>query len=298
MRRTTTIADLRSAVREARERDRRVALVPTMGFLHEGHLSLVDRVRAGSTFVVLSIYVNPLQFGPAEDFESYPRDLERDARHAESRGVDLLFAPTDEEMYPRFPERPAITVVPGPLADRLCGKSRPGHFEGVCTVVAKLLHMAQPDVAVFGQKDFQQSVLIRRMVRDLDWPVEVEIAPTVREPDGLAMSSRNAYLDEVERRGALGLSRALAAAVRVYASGERRAAQVRGAADLALRARGVEPEYVEVVHPETLAAVEEVGAESVCAIAARVGRTRLIDNAILAAPDPALARLVEHADDA
>lgn len=299
MRRVTTIGEVRGAVRVARERGRRIAFVPTMGYLHEGHLSLVDRARAVSATVVMSIYVNPLQFGPAEDFERYPRDLERDARMAEGRGVELLFAPTDLEMYPQLPERPAITVAPGALADRLCGRSRPGHFEGVLTVVAKLFHIVQPDVAVFGQKDFQQSALIRRMVRDLDWPVEVDVAPTVREPDGIAMSSRNAYLDADARRAALGLSRALAAAIRAFRAGERRAARVRDAAESVLRASGgVEPEYVEVVDPETLDAVDAASAESVCAIAARVGRARLIDNAILGAPDPALARIAERADGA
>lgn len=282
-------------MREARAAGRRVALVPTMGYLHEGHLSLVDRARAGSAWVVMSIYVNPLQFGPAEDFERYPRELERDARIAEERGVDLLFAPTDAEMYPDFPQRPAVTVVPRALADRLCGRSRPGHFEGVLTVVAKLFHIVQPDVAVFGQKDYQQSVLVRRMVRDLNLSVEVVVAPVVREPDGLAMSSRNAYLSAEERRAARALSRSLAAAVRAFRAGERRADALRGAAERALAAAGgVETEYVELVHPETLEPVEAAAAAGhVCAVAARVGPTRLIDNTVLGAPDRGLAEIVE-----
>lgn len=297
MQRVTTIAEVRGAVRQARDRGGPIALVPTMGSLHEGHLSLVDRARTGSATVVLSIYVNPLQFGPGEDFERYPRDLERDARLAEERSVDLLFAPTDSEIYPDFPTRPAVTVAPLALADRLCGRSRPGHFEGVLTVVAKLFHIVQPDVAVFGQKDFQQSVLIRRMVRDLSLPVEIVVAPIVREPDGVAMSSRNAYLDAAARRSGRALSRALAAAIRGFCAGERRARVLRETAEEVLRStRGVEIEYVEVVNPHTLDPVEQASREDVCAVAARVGSARLIDNAILGAPDPALAGLVERGD--
>jgi pantoate--beta-alanine ligase len=268
-----------------------------MGYLHEGHLSLVDRARSGSATVVMSIYVNPLQFGAGEDFERYPRDLERDARLAEGRGVDLLFAPTDTEIYPDFPRRPAVTIVASALADRLCGRSRPGHFEGVLTVVATLFHIVQPDIAVFGQKDFQQSVLIRRMVRDLSWPLEIDVAPIVREPDGIAMSSRNAYLDADARRNGRALSRALAATIRGFRAGERDVRVLRASALDVLRATpGVETEYVEVVHPHTLDPVERASREHVCALAARVGAARLIDNAILGAPDPGLAELVERDD--
>ncbi|NIP78485.1 MAG: pantoate--beta-alanine ligase, partial [Gemmatimonadetes bacterium] len=182
-----------------------------MGALHEGHLALVDRARELTGFVVVSVFVNPTQFGPGEDFDAYPRDLERDAEHAAARGVDLLYAPPTSEVYPDG--ELGVKVVPGPLADRLCGLSRPGHFEGVLTVVAKLFGMVQPDVAVFGQKDYQQAVLIRRMVRDLDMPVRIEVAPIVREADGLALSSRNAYLSPSERERARSLSRGLLAAL-------------------------------------------------------------------------------------
>src|SRR5919199_779331 len=184
-----------------------------MGYLHDGHLRLVDEARRRTQFVVLSIFVNPLQFGPSEDFARYPRDADGDAEKARERGVDLLFAPTLDEMYPRPPE---VRVVPGALADEWEGAVRPGHFAGVLTVVAKLFNIVQPDVAVFGQKDFQQATLIRAMVRDLDVPLELVVAPTVRGPDGLAMSSRNAYLSPDERQRALSLSRALAAVARAY----------------------------------------------------------------------------------
>src|SRR5690606_6536524 len=195
-----------------------IALVPTMGALHEGHLTLVDRAREHAAFVVLSVYVNPLQFGPAEDLARYPRNVEQDARLARSRGVDLLFAPTDAEMYPAGES--VVRVSPGPLDGRLCGAFRPGHFEGVLTVVAKLFNIIQPDVAVFGQKDHQQAVLIRRMVADLDMPIEIVVAPLVREPDGLAMSSRNAYLTGAARERARSLSQGLDAAARAYGAGE------------------------------------------------------------------------------
>jgi pantoate--beta-alanine ligase len=297
VRRVTTIAEVRAAVRAARAEGRRVGFVPTMGWLHEGHLSLVDRAKARDAWVVLSVYVNPLQFGPAEDFERYPRDLERDARLAEARGVDCLFAPTDREIYPDFPARPAVTVVPRALADRLCGLARPGHFEGVLTVVAKLFHIVQPDFAVFGQKDYQQAVLVRRMVRDLDWPIEIDVAPTVREPDGLAMSSRNEYLSPEERVRARALSRGLAAAVRAFRAGERDAARLRETARAVLAAEpGVEVEYVELVDPETLDPVGRASERDVLAVAARVGPARLIDNVILGAPDPQLAERVVRSD--
>ncbi|HEX8359618.1 MAG TPA: pantoate--beta-alanine ligase, partial [Longimicrobium sp.] len=213
-----TRAEVRGAVREARAAGRTVALVPTMGYLHEGHLSLLDEARARADVVMMSIFVNPLQFGPAEDLDRYPRDLERDLELAATRGTDLVFAPGAAEMYPHG--EPAVQVVPGPLAERLCGAARPGHFQGVLTVVAKLFGIFQPDVAVFGQKDFQQAALIRRMVDDLDIPVRVEVAPIVRERDGLAMSSRNVYLSGPERESALALSRGLGRARALYGAGE------------------------------------------------------------------------------
>jgi pantoate--beta-alanine ligase len=256
-----------------------IGLVPTMGALHEGHLALVDRARSLTAFVVVSIFVNPTQFGPAEDFESYPRDLDRDSELVEARGAALLFAPATVEVYPDGD--PMVQVLPGRLADRLCGVSRPGHFQGVLTVVAKLFGMVHPDVAVFGQKDYQQATLIRRMVRDLDMAVEIDVAPTVRDPDGLALSSRNAYLSDAERARALSLSAGLSAARAAFDEGvtdvDRLKTRVRGI----MRDAGVEPEYIELVEPATLDGVMEAAAGTVVAVAARVGEIRLIDNVIL-----------------
>jgi pantoate--beta-alanine ligase len=228
---------------------------------------------------MLSIFVNPQQFGPSEDLERYPRDLERDLELAASRATDLVFAPTAAEMYPRG--EPAVQVVPGPLADRLCGATRPGHFRGVLTVVAKLFGIFQPDVAIFGQKDFQQAALIRRMADDLDIPVRVEVAPIVREADGLAMSSRNVYLSAAERTSALALHKALERARGLYGAGEVDAAALRAALWSTMSVPGVEPEYAEVFDPRTLEPVVRAVPGTVMAVAARVGRTRLIDNAIL-----------------
>jgi pantoate--beta-alanine ligase len=256
-----------------------IGLVPTMGSLHEGHLALVDRARSLTAFVVVSIFVNPTQFGPTEDFQSYPRDLDRDSELVEVRGAALLFAPPTAEVYPDGD--PMVQVVPGRLADRLCGMSRPGHFQGVLTVVAKLIGMVQPDVAVFGQKDYQQATLIRRMVRDLDMAVEIDVAPIVRDPDGLALSSRNAHLSGAERERALSLSAGLSAARATFDEGvtdvDRLKSRVRGI----MRDAGVEPEYIELVEPTTLDGVMEAAAGTVVAVAARVGETRLIDNVIL-----------------
>jgi pantoate--beta-alanine ligase len=273
------IPELRRWVRDARAEGRRVALVPTMGYLHEGHLRLVDEARRRAGAVVMSVYVNPLQFGPTEDLARYPRDLARDRTLARARGVDALFAPADAVMYPPGSE---IRVIPGLTADRWEGAARPGHFAGVLTVVAKLFHLVEPDVALFGRKDIQQAVLVRQMVRDLDWPLEVVVVPTVREPDGLALSSRNAYLDAAERRQAVALSAALGAAHQAFVAGERQAA----ALDALVRRRlDAEPalalEYLAIAEPVTLAPVEMVDATTVLALAARLGRTRLIDNIIL-----------------
>ena len=274
MKTVRTVADLRAVL----PRDGRIGLVPTMGALHEGHLSLLRRARAGSDVLVMSLFVNPAQFGPNEDLDAYPRDEARDARLAEAEGVDVLFAPPVEEVYPRgF----ATTVRVDGLADVLCGAQRPGHFEGVTTVVAKLLNMVRPDVAYFGQKDAQQAIVIRRMVRDLDMPVEIEVCPTVREPDGLALSSRNAYLSPEERALALGLSRALRAAERAVANGEIDAEAVLAAARGELG--DLDAEYLELRSTEDLSPVERVNGSTLLAVAARVGRARLIDNAILEA---------------
>lgn len=258
----------------------RIAFVPTMGYLHEGHLTLVDLARKHGDVVVMSIYVNPLQFGPAEDLARYPRDLQRDAWMAEARGVDVIFAPPDEEMYSN--SQPAVTVHARTLSDRLCGRFRPGHFEGVLTVVAKLFNIVHPHVAVFGQKDFQQFVLVRRMCSDLSYEVEIVVAPIVREPDGLAMSSRNVYLNAGERAAALALSRALRAARLRYQQGERNPQEiVRAARDILHAESGVQPQYLELVDAETLNPPERVHGSNVLAVAAFVGKTRLIDNVIL-----------------
>jgi len=272
--------EVRRAVREARAAGGTVALVPTMGYLHEGHLSLVDRARREADWVAMSIFVNPLQFGPSEDLERYPRDLERDLEMARSRGVDLVFAPAAGEMYPGG--EPRVSVIPaGPLAEGLEGAIRPGHFRGVLTVVAKLLGIFTPDVAVFGQKDFQQAALIRRMALDLDMGTRVEVAPIVREPDGLAMSSRNVYLSPGERERALALSRGLEHGRALFAAGERDAEALRAALREALAVPGVVPEYAEAADPLTLEPAARAEPGTVLLVAARVGGTRLIDNAVL-----------------
>jgi pantoate--beta-alanine ligase len=275
----SSIPELRRWVRAARAGGRRIALVPTMGYLHEGHLRLVDEARRRAETVVMSVFVNPLQFGPGEDLASYPRDLARDRTLAEARGVEALFAPGEAVMYPPGSE---IRVIPGPTADRWEGAARPGHFAGVLTVVAKLFHLVEPDIATFGRKDIQQAVLVRQMVRDLDWPLEIVVVPTVREADGLALSSRNAYLDAGQRRQALALSGALRAAHEAFVAGERRASAL---AAVMRRRLDLEPavtvEYLAIAEPRGLAPVESVEAETVVALAGRVGRTRLIDNIIL-----------------
>jgi len=273
----TTPKDMHAWSRAERARGRRVGFVPTMGALHEGHLRLVDRAKERTDRVVLSIFVNPLQFGPKEDFTKYPRDLARDRTLASERGVDCLFVPALE----------AVRIASGPMADTLEGAARPGHFSGVLTVVAKLFHMVEPDVAVFGRKDFQQAMLVRRMAADLDFGLEVDIAPTVRELDGLALSSRNSYLDADQRRAALALSRALRAVEQAWRSGEadpkalqRRGMQALMAPGVALIAPGVSPGYLELVD-EQLRPVARVDARTVVVIAAQVGATRLIDNVVL-----------------
>ncbi len=256
-----------------------VGFVPTMGYLHEGHLALVDRARELADVVVLSVFVNPLQFGPAEDLTEYPRDVDRDERLARERGVALLFVPSTDAMYPDASD---VRVTPGATADRWEGKARPGHFTGVLTVVAKLFHLVEPHVACFGQKDYQQLALIRHMVRDLNWPIEIVGVPTVRESDGLAMSSRNVYLSPNERRDAVGLSAGLGAAHEAWCRGEDNAE----ALERIVRQRvavgpSVQLEYIAVVDPDRLQSVDRVEGTSVIAVAARVGSTRLIDNIVL-----------------
>jgi pantoate--beta-alanine ligase len=275
----TTIAEMRAACAEARRGGKRLGFVPTMGALHEGHLSLVRAARARCDAVAVSIFVNPTQFGPTEDFSKYPRSFERDREMLEAEGVDLLFAPSVEEMYPKG----AVTFVTVEgLSEKLCGRSRPGHFRGVTTVVSKLLHIVEPDLAFFGQKDAAQAVIIKKMVRDLDLPVEIAVCPVVREADGLAMSSRNAYLDAEQRRSATVLHRALMQVQSLVEKGEHRAAML---IDAALHVFGDEPavrvDYVEIVDTETLDPVAEVSREALVAVAAFVGATRLIDNIVL-----------------
>lgn len=276
----TTIPDVRAWSRAQRAAGRRIGVVPTMGYLHEGHLTLVDEARRSADTVILTIFVNPLQFGPHEDLARYPRDLPRDRSLAQSRGVDALFVPSVEAMYPPGSE---VRVTPGPMADRWEGAARPGHFTGVLTVVAKLFHLIEPDVACFGRKDLQQLTLVRRMVRDLDWPIEIVGVPTVREADGLALSSRNAYLDAADRRRALVLSEALQAAHQAYCGGERRAQvlEQRMREQLSREPR-VQVEYIAITEPDGLEPVSAVDARTMVAVAARVGGTRLIDNISLA----------------
>jgi pantoate--beta-alanine ligase len=273
------VAALRDWVRQQRGLGRRIGFVPTMGFLHEGHLRLVDEARRRADVVALSIFVNPLQFGPTEDLSRYPRDLDRDRALAASRGVDCLFVPEAAVLYPPGSE---TRVVPGEAASRWEGAVRPGHFSGVLTIVAKLLNLVQPDVACFGRKDIQQAVLIRGMVRDLDWPVDVVVVPTVREPDGLALSSRNVFLSPADRAQALGLSAALALAERAWSAGERRAERLLVVVRDALRMYpGVAADYIAVCDPVHMAPVDDAPAGTIIALAARVGSTRLIDNVVL-----------------
>ena len=279
---------MRAWSRAARVAGHRVALVPTMGALHEGHLRLVDRARDRADRVVLSIFVNPLQFGPKEDFTKYPRDLERDRALAASRGVDCLFVPEGRAMYPHDP---LVRLAPGPMGEAHEGAVRPGHFAGVLTVVAKLFHIVEPALAVFGRKDFQQAMLVRRMTADLDFALEVDVAPTVRELDGLALSSRNAYLKPDERRAALALSRALRAVEQAWRGGsaDPKALAAKGLEVLATP--GVTAEYFALVD-EQLRPVSRADARSIAVTAARVGTTRLIDNVVLGegvAADPVAA---------
>jgi pantoate--beta-alanine ligase len=270
-----TIAELRAALADA---PRPVGLVPTMGYFHDGHLSLMRAAREANATVVVSLFVNPAQFGPNEDLDAYPRDEQRDLALAEAEGVDIVFAPPVAEVYPAGFD---TTVEVAGLTEPLDGAARPGHFKGVTTVVTKLLNMVGPDVAYFGQKDAQQALVIQKLVTDLNMPVRIEVCPTVRHPDGLAMSSRNAYLSEEERVRATALSRALRAAERAVAAGEIDAAAVLAAARHELDEAGIEPEYLELRSATDLTPAERVNGSTLLAVAARVGRARLIDNTML-----------------
>jgi len=275
----TAINVTRAAIRGARQAGKRIGLVPTMGALHEGHLSLVRIAKAQSDFVVVSLFVNPLQFGPKEDLAKYPRSFERDCEMLTREDTDLLFAPAVTEMYPT----PAVTYVNVEgLSERLDGPSRPGHFRGVTTVVSKLFHIVEPDIAVFGQKDAAQVAIIRRMVRDLNMPVAIVVAPVIREPDGLAMSSRNAYLDPQQRQQALILSRSLRAVQERFKKGERCAERLIAAGlDTLQQEPGARLDYLSVVDPESLEPITNVASRALVAVAAYVGSTRLIDNVVL-----------------
>ncbi len=279
MRICKTIDDMRAASREARRQGKTFGFVPTMGALHGGHLSLVRAAQAKSDVVAVSIFVNPLQFGPTEDLAKYPRTFDRDRELLEKEAVGILFAPTAEEMYPAG----AITYVTVEgLSERLCGKSRPGHFRGVATVVAKLFHIVEPDLAFFGQKDAAQATIIRRMVRDLNLPIEIVVCPIVREPDGLAMSSRNAYLSPQERNSALVLNRSLTEVKNRFDQGERNAAKLIAAGKQILTQEPrVRLDYLEIVDPDTLDPMRSVTGSALVAVAAVVGNTRLIDNILL-----------------
>ncbi len=279
---TRHIPSTRAAVADARLAGRRIGLVPTMGYLHAGHLSLVEAARRDGMFVVASIFVNPTQFGPGEDYERYPRDTAGDLRKCEDAGVELVFMPAVADMYP--PD--AVTSVHvAKLTETLCGPCRPGHFDGVATVVAKLFNIVQPDRAYFGEKDAQQLAVIRRLIRDLDLPIEIVGCPTVREPDGLAMSSRNAYLSPDERRRAAVLYRALRAAQERIQAGERSAPAV--LAEMRQIVNTGQPagvDYISIVDADTLQPVEQIERPVLAALAVRIGRTRLIDNLTI---DPA-----------
>ena len=259
----------------------RLGVVPTMGFLHAGHLSLVKRARERSAVVILTLFVNPTQFGPQEDLAKYPRDFERDAAQCRAVGVDILFAPAAADMYA---PNASIFVTEEKLSRGLCGAARPGHFRGVCTVVAKLFNLCLPHIAVFGEKDAQQIRILRRMVRDLNFPIEIVSAPIIREPDGLALSSRNIYLSPDERRQALVLRRALDEAERLFQAGTRAAATLKTALrNIIEQAPAAQIDYIEIVDNDTLEPVPTLANPALVALAVFIGKTRLIDNTVLKA---------------
>jgi len=275
-----TVEEMGRAVREERRRGRSISLVPTMGFLHEGHLSLVRLSRAAADITVVSLFVNPTQFGPKEDLNTYPRDFERDAAMLRAEGADYLFAPAAEDMY-ASEHRTFVEV--RDLQDKLCGRSRPGHFRGVCTIVLKLFNLVQPDCSVFGQKDAQQALILKRMIADLNVPVRMIVGPIVREADGLALSSRNIYLNPEERRAARVLSLSLAEARALIEAGERDAGRVLSRMRALIEAEpAARIDYVAAVRPENLEPVSALENGTLIALAVWIGRTRLIDNLIVA----------------
>jgi pantoate--beta-alanine ligase len=280
MKLAATIADLRAQIAAQRHAGKTIGLVPTMGALHEGHLSLVRAARAQCDAVVVSLFVNPLQFGPKEDLSKYPRDLDGDRSLLEREGADILFAPAVDEMYP--PGGVTYVTVEG-LSERLDGVSRPGHFRGVTTVVAKLFHIVEPDFAFFGQKDAAQHAILRRMVRDLNFPLEIVVCPIVREPDGLAMSSRNTYLNPAERQQALVLSRTLQHIEQRFVAGESHSATLIAAGQSLFAGEpAARLDYLAIVDSDTLEPVDTITRPALVALAAWVGSTRLIDNIVLA----------------
>ncbi|MHC4660215.1 MAG: pantoate--beta-alanine ligase [Planctomycetota bacterium] len=278
------IRKLRKSIAAARSAGKSIGFVPTMGALHEGHLSLVRGAKAENDYVVVSIFVNPAQFGQGEDLEKYPRDPDGDCAKLESLGADLVFMPEAKAMYG---ENAMTRIVPDTkLVNRLCGLSRPGHFEGVATAVVKLFNIVQPNVAYFGQKDYQQSVIIRRITRDLDFDIRIRVLPTVREPDGLAMSSRNAYLSEAGCTRACAMYRALNAAKENILDGERSSEKVRNLMISVIEAAdGVRIDYIEIVNAETLKTMEKLSGRIVLIGAVYIGKTRLIDNILLDVPE-------------
>ena len=282
MRIIETVSEMQQQADTWRREGKRIALVPTMGYLHAGHLALMDTAQRHGDLVIISIFVNPSQFGPGEDYRNYPRDLDRDLKLASGVGVQVAFIPSVEEMYPAgFQTNVEVTEV----TRNLCGRARPGHFRGVATVVLKLFQIVKPHAAIFGEKDFQQLVTIRRMAQDLNLDVSVIGHPIVREPDGLAMSSRNVYLDGGQRQTALSLSQSLKRAQALVDSGERRtAALIAAVQEHITGVGGTQIDYVQICHPETLEDVDSVNGAALLALAVRVGKARLIDNCVLQLP--------------
>jgi len=276
MRTIESIKEMQIRSESLRLAGKKIAFVPTMGYFHEGHLSLMREARKRADQVVTSIYVNPTQFGPKEDFSKYPRDFERDAQMAQSVGVDVIFYPSDQEMYPSGYQ---TYVNVEKVTQNLCGASRPGHFRGVATICCKLFNIVKPHIAIFGKKDFQQLAAMKRMVSDLNMDLEIIGMPTFREPDGLAMSSRNVYLSPEERPSALTLVKSLKLAQKLYAAGERKASKIIDEAQKLIKsAMNTEIDYIKICDASTLEDVEDIQGETVMALAVRVGKTRLIDN--------------------
>ena len=275
----THIAELKQKIREARARGNTIGVVPTMGYLHEGHLTLMRRARTEQGFVIATLFVNPLQFGPTEDYAVYPRDLSRDSALAESTGIDVLFAPSVDEMYPAGNGRTLTFVDVEKITTFLCGASRPGHFRGVATVVTKLFNITEADVAYFGQKDAQQVAVIRRMVADLNMNVKIVSVPIVRESDGLALSSRNQFLSPAQRQAGLVLFRSLTRARALLEDGERDSAVILSAMNELIRQEPMaELDYIAIVDTQTLEPLKQISGDALVALAARFGKTRLIDN--------------------